>query len=116
VPAVSFKSGNNLVNGGIERGRALAADYNEKRYHQPDDEYNPDWDLSGIAADAALLFAVGYSLADSNAWPNWSADSEFRQERDKSGAERGAAAAPAPAPPAQAPAAVPVEPAKGERG
>jgi Zn-dependent M28 family amino/carboxypeptidase len=116
VPAVSFKSGNNLVNGGIERGRALAADYNEKRYHQPDDEYNPDWDLSGIAADAALLFAVGYSLADSNAWPNWSADSEFRQERDKSGSERGAAAAPAPAPPAQAPAAVPVEPAKGERG
>ncbi|CAN5247597.1 M28 family metallopeptidase [soil metagenome] len=111
VPAISFKPGTNLVTGGVERGRALAADYNEKRYHQPDDEYNPQWDMSGIAADAALLFAVGYSLADSNAWPNWSQDSEFRDERDATAAQRTGSPAPAPAP---APAATP--PRKGERG
>ena len=113
VPAVSFKSGNDLVNGGLERGRALAAEYNRDRYHQPDDEYDPSWDFSGIAADAALLFAVGYSLADSNAWPNWSADSEFREERDRTAAERGAAAA---TPPAAAQPPVAEEPQRGERG
>jgi len=100
VPAISFKPGNNLVNGGLERGQALAAEYNRDRYHQPDDEFNAAWDLSGIAADGALLFAVGYSLADSNAWPNWSPDSQFRQVRDRTAPQRGQAGpSPASAPP-----------------
>lgn len=101
VPAVSYKAGNDLVVGGVERGRALAADYNQKRYHQPDDEYNPDWDMSGILTDAQLLFAVGYSLADGSAWPNWSEDSEFRAERDSTAGERTGAVAPPPQPPAR---------------
>jgi len=105
VPAISFKAGNNLVKGGLERGRELAADYNKNRYHQPDDEYNPQWDLSGIARDAELLFAVGYSLADSDNWPNWAEGSEFRAEREKSDRQRQAGQ------PAQPPA-----PAGGERG
>jgi Zn-dependent M28 family amino/carboxypeptidase len=88
VPAVSFKAGNDLVNGGIERGQALAAEYTRERYHQQGDEYNPDWDLTGIARDGELLFAVGYSLANSNAWPNWSEDSEFRAARDRSADQR----------------------------
>ena len=99
VPAISFKSGQNLVDGGVARGEALAKDYTEKRYHQPDDEFLPSWDYRGIAADGRLLHALGRSLANGNAWPNWSQDSEFRATRDQSAAERGgAAAAPAPAP------------------
>ncbi len=89
VPAISWRSGNNLVNGGIERGNALSADYTAKRYHQQDDEYDPSWDFSGIVQDAQLLHNVGYRLANSNDWPNWSADSEFRDERDQSAGERG---------------------------
>jgi Zn-dependent M28 family amino/carboxypeptidase len=107
VPAISFKPGNNLVNGGIERGEALAAEYNRNRYHQPDDEFNPQWDLSGIAADGAMLFAIGYRLADSDAWPNWSQDSQFRQVRDRSAGARGGTAAPT---------ATPAPPRRGERG
>jgi Zn-dependent M28 family amino/carboxypeptidase len=95
VPAVSFKSGNDLVNGGLERGQALAAEYTRLRYHQQGDVYNPDWDLTGIARDGELLFAVGYSLANSNTWPNWSADSEFRAVRDRSADQRQGAALPA---------------------
>ena len=88
VPAVSFEGGNDLVNGGLKRGQAIAEEYNKNRYHQPDDEYQPDWNFSGIVNDAELLFAVGYSLADSDAWPNWSSDSEFRAVRDESAADR----------------------------
>jgi len=88
VPAISFGSGNDLVNGGIERGEALSKDYTEKRYHQPDDEWLPTWDFSGIVADAQLLHAVGRDLANSDAWPNWSEDSEFRAVRDQSAGER----------------------------
>jgi Zn-dependent M28 family amino/carboxypeptidase len=110
VPAISFGAGRDLVNGGLARGEALAADYTAKRYHQPDDEFNPQWDFRGMAQDANLLHIVGERLANSREWPNWSPDSEFRAARDASAAERsGAAIAPAPVPAAQ-------PPKKGERG
>jgi len=110
VPALSFGSGRDLVNGGLARGEALGADYTAKRYHQPDDEFNPQWDFRGMAQDANLLHIVGERLANSREWPNWSADSEFRAVRDKSAAERTDAGAPAPAPVEAKP------PKKGERG
>jgi hypothetical protein len=108
VPAISYRSGNDLVEGGVERGNALAADYTAKRYHQPDDEWQPGWNYSGLIEDAKLLHSLGLRLANSNLWPNWSQDSEFRAARDATASERGGAApAPAPAP----------DPAKpGERG
>jgi Zn-dependent M28 family amino/carboxypeptidase len=109
VPAVSFTPGNDLVTGGVARNEALSADYTAKRYHQPDDEYDPKWDFRGIAQDANMLHIVGERLANSREWPNWSQDSEFRAERDKTAAER--------ANPVPAPAAVPAGKAKkGERG
>jgi Zn-dependent M28 family amino/carboxypeptidase len=93
VPAVSFKSGLDLVNGGTARGEAISADYTAKRYHQPDDEWSADWDFTGMVKDAELLHAVGWRLANSREWPNWSQDSEFRAERDKTASERNQAPA-----------------------
>jgi Zn-dependent M28 family amino/carboxypeptidase len=88
VPAVSFEAGNDLVSGGAERGEMLSKAYTAARYHQPADEWSADWDLSGMAQDLSMLYAVGSRLANSRAWPNWSADSEFRAERDRTSAER----------------------------
>ena len=95
VPAISFKPGNDLVTGRTARGEALAADYTTKRYHQPDDEFNPQWDFRGMAQDGNLLHLLGLRLANSREWPNWSSDSEFRATRDQSAAERSANPAPA---------------------
>jgi Zn-dependent M28 family amino/carboxypeptidase len=102
VPAISFGDGNDLVNGGIARGEALSKEYTEKHYHQPSDEWQANWDFSGMAEDVQLMHNLGRDLANSRTWPNWGADSEFRATRDKSAAERGG---PAPA-----------SPRKGERG
>ena len=88
VPAISFKAGNDLVNGGTARGEAIAREYTEKRYHQPDDEFQSVWDFRGQAEDAQLLHTLGERLANSREWPNWSSDSEFRATRDQSGADR----------------------------
>jgi Zn-dependent M28 family amino/carboxypeptidase len=88
VPAISFESGLDLVNGGTARGEALAKDYVTHMYHQPADEWQPDWDFTGMVADAKLLHAVGMRLANSREWPNWSQDSEFRAARDKTAALR----------------------------
>jgi Zn-dependent M28 family amino/carboxypeptidase len=88
VPAISFGSGRDLLNGGVERGNQIARDYTRDRYHQPADEWSADWDLSGLAEDADLLYDLGRDLANSRQWPDWSADSEFRAERDKTAAQR----------------------------
>src|SRR6476469_756872 len=108
VPAISFGDGDDLVSGGIKRGEALNAEYVEKHYHQPSDEWSPTWDFRGMAEDANLLHMLGRDLANSRAWPDWSSDSEFRAIRDRSAAERGGAA--------PAPASAPEQPRKGERG
>lgn len=107
IPALSFTPGQDLVNGGVARAQAWEAKYRAEMYHQPADEYSPDWDFTGEAQDAELLHAVGFRLANSGAWPNWSADSEFRAARDRSADER-------PEPTVRE--APPAPPKKGERG
>jgi Zn-dependent M28 family amino/carboxypeptidase len=69
-----------------EHGRKWAAeqerDYIRNRYHRPADNYDPrKWDLSGVAEDARLDFAVGYRLTLANRFPAWSETSEFRNLR-----------------------------------
>ena len=88
VPALSFGSGNDWIEGGVQAGEAAEAAYTEKNYHQPSDEFDPSWTFTGMARDLGLLYAVGAELANSTAWPNWAADSEFRAARDKSAAQR----------------------------
>jgi Zn-dependent M28 family amino/carboxypeptidase len=88
VPAISYGAGRDLVNGGKERGKALADAYTKDRYHQPADEWSADWDMSAVKPDLTLLYNTGQALADGRAWPNWSEDSEFRAVRGKTGDSR----------------------------
>lgn len=88
VPAISFSPGRELANGGDARGKELSDAYTRDKYHQPADEYDPNWNTSGWNSDMTLLYSVGNRLANSRDWPNWSQDSEFRAARDASGASR----------------------------
>ncbi|HEU4853323.1 MAG TPA: M28 family metallopeptidase [Telluria sp.] len=88
VPAISFGSGNDWVEGGVKAGEAAEAEYTEKAYHQPADNFDPAWPFTGMARDLEVLYAVGADLANSTMWPNWSVDSEFRAARDKSASMR----------------------------
>ena len=88
IPAISFTPGQNLFNGGVARAEEFGKAYTSKYYHQPDDEWSPDWDYSGMIADATLLHALGMRLANSREWPNWSEESEFRAARDRTAADR----------------------------
>lgn len=88
VPAISFGSGQDLLDGGREAGAAWSRAYTADRYHQPSDELTPDWRFDGIAADAELLYALGRRLADSDVWPEWKAGSEFKAVREATQTER----------------------------
>ncbi|MEX0691729.1 MAG: M28 family metallopeptidase [Gemmatimonadales bacterium] len=82
VPAVYADAGIDHVEHGPEWTRARTDAYRLERYHQPSDEYDPTWDLTGLAQDARLLLRVGYRLAVGGEWPNWHPGTEFRAARD----------------------------------
>ncbi|MCX7587076.1 M28 family metallopeptidase [Phenylobacterium sp. 58.2.17] len=88
VPAISFGSGYDLVQGGKEAGAAWSKAYTADRYHQPADHFDASWNLEGIAQDGQLMFELGRQLADSATWPEWKAGSEFKLTRDATAAER----------------------------
>ncbi len=84
---MGMSGGADLVKGGRTAGDQWLADY-MKCYHQTCDLWSADWDLRGAAQDVDLLYAVGLTLGNSRAWPNWRSGSEFKALRDKSAAER----------------------------
>ncbi|HEY5711197.1 MAG TPA: M28 family metallopeptidase [Allosphingosinicella sp.] len=84
VPMLYGRGGEDLVNGGSAAGAAAAADYRAHRYHQPSDEYDPNWDWAGAVNDVAIYYRVGRELATSRDWPNWLPGDEFRAIRDRS--------------------------------
>ena len=88
VPAVSFGSGNDWVDGGVKAGTAAEEEYTAKHYHQPSDEWKASWPFTGMARDLQLLYTVGSQLANSDQWPGWSKDSEFRAARETTAEQR----------------------------
>ena len=84
VPMLYAEGGEDLVNGGVTAGHAAAEDYRANRYHQPSDEYDPNWDWSGAIRDLQIYYRIGRELAESTAWPNWREGDEFRDIRDRS--------------------------------
>ncbi|MGY6550497.1 MAG: M28 family metallopeptidase [Erythrobacter sp.] len=84
VPMLYINGGIDLVEGGREAGARLAEDYRANRYHGPKDEFDENWDWSGVIADLGLFYRIGRSLAQSTSWPNWADGDEFRGIRDAS--------------------------------
>jgi Zn-dependent M28 family amino/carboxypeptidase len=84
VPMLYTKAGIDSPEHGADYGKRWLDDYTAKRYHQPSDEYSPDWDVSGTLQDLQVYYDVGLAIANSSRWPNWRPDSEFRAIRDRS--------------------------------
>ncbi|WP_425508258.1 M28 family metallopeptidase [Tahibacter soli] len=88
VPAISYGSGDDWIDGGVEAGKKAEDAYTADRYHQPADEWEASWPFTGLVRDLQVLHAVGADLANSTRWPNWDANSEFRAARDATAAQR----------------------------
>ncbi|WIW96628.1 M28 family metallopeptidase [Altererythrobacter rubellus] len=83
VPMLYVDGGEDLVEGGREAGAALQQDYRDNRYHGPKDEFNEEWDWSGVMADLQLFYRLGRMMAISTSWPNWNEGDEFKATRDE---------------------------------
>ncbi|MGD0190669.1 MAG: M28 family peptidase [Rhizomicrobium sp.] len=88
VPMLDPGGGYDLIDGGKAAGQAVRDDYRIHHYHQPSDEFNPNWDFSGIVSDLDAFYTFGDELANSDKWPNWYKGNEFRAIRDKEMAEK----------------------------
>jgi Zn-dependent M28 family amino/carboxypeptidase len=53
------------------------------RYHQADDEYDPNWDLSGMVQQAQYTLNLGRMVADALAMPAWKPGDQFAKARTK---------------------------------
>ena len=83
VPGLYLQSGVQFIGKPPEFGRQKIDAYTANDYHKVTDEIKPDWDLSGAADDARLLFEVGLKVANGEDYPKWTAGSEFKSRREE---------------------------------
>ena len=82
VPALNAGSGVQHLKNGEEWGLAQVENYIREKYHKPTDEYDSNWDLSGVLDDLQMYFKIGYRLSMESTFPNWKEGSEFKAKRD----------------------------------
>jgi len=90
VPALYAKGGDDLVEGGREAAKAWGEEYGRNRYHQPADEFDPQWwKLDGVVQDLKTFAALGASLGSTarfdapSSWPTWYEGNPFKARRDQ---------------------------------
>jgi len=81
VPAVSIGAGDDYVGRPKGWGIQQDEDYTAHRYHQPSDEYKPDFDLKGAVQLSQIVLDFARMLANTPGVPEWNADAEFRALR-----------------------------------
>src|SRR4051794_32467574 len=84
IPAVSVDAGVDVVGKPAGWAKQASEDYREHRYHQPSDNFDPNWDWSEGQQIGQLGFWLGWDAANAAAMPNWVPGDEFRAVRDKS--------------------------------
>lgn len=77
IPSVSIGAGNDFVGRPKEWGAQQDDDYTEHRYHQPSDQYDPKFDLSGATQLSQIVLRLGLKLANDPTWPTWAKGAEF---------------------------------------
>jgi len=83
VPALYGHAGRDHRVHGEEWTKERADAWTAAHYHQPSDEYDPEyWDLEGAMEDIRLWFHVGLEMAYSNDFPGWHEGTEFKAVRD----------------------------------
>ena len=82
VPVLFSDDGFDLTDGGKIAGMEKLYDYTLNKYHAVNDEYDESWNLEGLEQNINTIFSISLQLANSNTWPNWYENNEFRAIRD----------------------------------
>src|SRR6266498_3107365 len=82
VPVLHAARGIEIIGKPPDYGKQKRDEFVAKHYHQPSDEVDPTWDLSGAVQDVQLLFEVGYQVANGDKFPEWKPGTEFKAKRE----------------------------------
>jgi Zn-dependent M28 family amino/carboxypeptidase len=83
VPAVYLDPGTDFVDRTPEWGKQQVDYFTEVHYHQPSDEYDPNWNFDGMVEDARIGFWTGLAIANADDMPVWNEGDEFEAARIK---------------------------------
>ncbi|MGZ4834745.1 MAG: M28 family peptidase [Terriglobales bacterium] len=84
IPAFSINEGMKFKGHDVEWGIQNEREYNTRHYHQPSDEFNPDWDFSGLAEIARFGLDLGWMAATQPQGIGWQPGDEFEAVRKAS--------------------------------
>ncbi|MCE9562474.1 MAG: M20/M25/M40 family metallo-hydrolase [Planctomycetes bacterium] len=85
IPAFSVGGGMKIKGKPADFARKAMQEFNDKAYHTPQDEVQPNWDFSGFVVLAGFALDVAREAANADRLPTWNPGDEFLPAREKSG-------------------------------
>jgi Zn-dependent M28 family amino/carboxypeptidase len=77
VPSISLKEGDDFVGHSKDWGEQQFKVYNTEHYHQPSDEFDPNWNYQGMIQETEIAMAIGVRIANDPALPRFKPTDEF---------------------------------------
>jgi Zn-dependent M28 family amino/carboxypeptidase len=77
VPALSIRNGDDFVGKTKEFSDALFAEFNQKHYHQPSDEFREDWRFDGMVQSLDVTMAIAMRASNMPQMPRYNPTDEF---------------------------------------
>jgi Zn-dependent M28 family amino/carboxypeptidase len=85
VPAFSVAAGTKIKGKPKDFASKALKDFNDRVYHSPQDELQPEWDFAGFVVLGQFALDVARAVANAERLPTWNPGDEFRPAREKSG-------------------------------
>lgn len=77
IPALSIRNGDEYVGKTKEFSDKLFAEFNQKHYHQPSDEFRDDWRFDGMVQSLDITLAIGMKVSNQTEMPRYNDTDEF---------------------------------------
>lgn len=77
IPALSIRNGDEYVGKTKEFSDKLFAEFNQKHYHQPSDEFREDWVYDGMVQSLDITLAIGMKISNAPQMPRYNDTDEF---------------------------------------
>jgi len=79
IPAFSIEHATQFAGKPADYYQKSWQEFNEKHYHQPSDQFRPDWDFTALEQAAQFGFVLGSDVANQDALPGWKPGDAFHR-------------------------------------
>lgn len=77
VPSISLKEGDDFVGHPKGWGEQEFKIYNTQHYHQPSDQFDPNWNYAGMIQETSIAMDIGMRIANDPVMPRFKPTDEF---------------------------------------